>query len=38
MRTGHRGLANPEYWEWMMGFPAGWTSIEADESEHSETP
>jgi DNA (cytosine-5)-methyltransferase 1 len=38
MRNGLRGRANPEYWEWMMGFPAGWTAIGADGSERSETP
>ena len=32
-RTGERGKLNPEWVEWLMGFPAGWTDL-----EHSETP
>ena len=43
------GALNPEWVEWLMGFPAGWTSLTAEElqavsktesrgSKHSETP
>ena len=28
IRYGHIGEANPALWEWLMGFPIGWTDLE----------
>lgn len=32
-KSKHSNHINPEFWEWLMGFPMGWTDL-----EHSETP
>lgn len=28
LRLGNRGLMNPEFLEWLMGWPEGWTGLE----------
>lgn len=28
LQSGNRGRTNPEFVEWLMGFPAGWTDLE----------
>jgi DNA (cytosine-5)-methyltransferase 1 len=35
MRAGDRGEMNPEWVEWLMGFPAGWTALDASEMPSS---
>lgn len=35
LRTAAGGLLNPEWVEWLMGFPAGWTALEDSETPSS---
>lgn len=30
LRDGYQGELNPDWVEWLMGFPPGWTNIDAD--------
>jgi len=32
MRAGNGGKLNPRWVEWLMGFPLGWTDLEASET------
>ena len=33
MRSGNGGKLNPMWIEWLMGFPLGWTDLEASETQ-----
>jgi hypothetical protein len=35
MRAGNGGKLNPTWVEWLMGFPTGWTDLEASETQSS---